>query len=96
MRRRAVNLFDAALFYQDDWSMKPNLTLSYGVRYEGQNRISDHADFAPRLAVSWAPAGGKGKKASTVLRAGYGWFYDRFESGECADCDPWEWDQSAE
>ena len=74
----AVNLFDAALFYQDDWTMKPNLTFSYGLRYEGQNRISDHADFAPRLAVSWAPAGGKGKKASTVLRAGYGWFYDRF------------------
>ncbi|HEY5054860.1 MAG TPA: carboxypeptidase regulatory-like domain-containing protein, partial [Acidobacteriaceae bacterium] len=64
----AVSLFDAALFYQDDWSVKPNLTFSYGLRYEGQNRISDHADFAPRLAVSWAPAGGKGKKASTVLR----------------------------
>ncbi|MGA7155215.1 MAG: carboxypeptidase regulatory-like domain-containing protein [Acidobacteriaceae bacterium] len=77
----AVNLFDAALFYQDDWSVKPNLTLSYGVRYEGQNRISDHTDFAPRFAVSWAPAGGKGKKASTVLRAGYGWFYDRFAAG---------------
>ena len=76
----AVSLFDAALFYQDDWSVKPNLTFSYGLRYEGQNRISDHADFAPRLAVSWAPAGGKGKKASTVLRAGYGWFYDRFGS----------------
>lgn len=76
-----VNLFDAALFYQDDWTMKPNLTLSYGLRYEGQNRISDHADFAPRFAVSWAPAGGKGKKASTVLRAGYGWFYDRFAAG---------------
>ncbi|MGA8939033.1 MAG: carboxypeptidase regulatory-like domain-containing protein [Acidobacteriaceae bacterium] len=78
----AVNLFDAALFYQDDWTMKPNLTLSYGVRYEGQNRINDHTDFAPRFAVSWAPAGGKGKKkASTVLRAGYGWFYDRFGAG---------------
>jgi outer membrane receptor protein involved in Fe transport len=33
-------LFDAALFYQDDWRWKPNLTLSYGLRYEGQNRIS--------------------------------------------------------
>ncbi len=76
----AVNLFDAALFYQDDWSAKPNLTLSYGVRYEGQNRISDHVDFAPRLSLSWAPAGGKGKTAKTVLRAGYGWFYDRFTS----------------
>jgi hypothetical protein len=75
-----VNLFDAAFFFQDDWSIKPNLTLSYGVRYEGQNRISDHADFAPRFAVSWAPGARNGKKASTVLRAGYGWFFDRFSS----------------
>jgi len=73
-----VNLFDAALFYQDDWSMKPNLTFSYGLRYEGQNRISNHVDFAPRLSVSWAPWGTGGRKANTVLRAGYGWFYDRF------------------
>ena len=73
-----VNLFDGALFFQDDWSARPNLTVSYGVRFEGQNRISDHADFAPRFAVSWAPRATAGKKANTVLRAGYGWFYDRF------------------
>ncbi|WP_263377891.1 TonB-dependent receptor [Granulicella paludicola] len=73
-----VNLFDAALFFQDDWTVRPNLTFSYGVRYESQNRISDHADFAPRFALSWAPAARNGKKASTVFRAGYGWFYDRF------------------
>ncbi len=75
-----VNLFDAALFYQDDWSMKPNLTLSYGVRFEGQNRISDHADFGPRFSLSWAPWQTPGKQANTVLRAGYGWFFDRFAS----------------
>jgi hypothetical protein len=73
-----INLFDAALFFQDDWTVRPNLTFSYGVRYESQNRISDHADFAPRFALSWAPAARNGKKASTVFRAGYGWFYDRF------------------
>ena len=71
-------LFDASLFYQDDWRWKPNLTLSYGLRYEGQNRIHDHADFAPRVAVAWAP-GRLGKiPPKTVVRAGYGWFYDRF------------------
>jgi hypothetical protein len=73
-----VNLFDAALWYQDDWTVKPNLTFSYGLRYEGQNRITDHADWAPRLAVTWAPGMRNGKKASTTLRAGYGWFFDRF------------------
>jgi hypothetical protein len=74
----AVNLFDGALFFQDDWSARPNLTVSYGLRFEGQNRISDHADWAPRFSVSWAPGAKAGKKANAVLRAGYGWFYDRF------------------
>jgi hypothetical protein len=72
-----VNLFDAALFYQDDWTIRPNLTFSYGLRYEGQNRISDHADWAPRFTLAWAPTI-NGKKSSTVFRAGYGWFFDRF------------------
>jgi hypothetical protein len=71
-------VFDAALFYQDDWRIKPGLTFSYGLRYEGQNRIRDHADFAPRLAVAWAPHFDSKKPPKTVLRAGYGWFYTRF------------------
>jgi hypothetical protein len=71
-------LFDAALFYQDDWRAKPNLTLSYGLRYEGQNRIHDHADFAPRVALAWAPAHAGNKPPKTIFRVGYGWFYDRF------------------
>jgi hypothetical protein len=73
-----VNLFDGALFFQDDWTVRSNLTLSYGVRFEGQNRIGDHTDVAPRVSFSWAPGARDGKKASTVMRAGYGWFYDRF------------------
>ncbi|HEY4357508.1 MAG TPA: TonB-dependent receptor [Acidobacteriaceae bacterium] len=77
----SVNLFDAGLFYQDDWTVRPNLTLSYGLRYESQNRISDHADWAPRFAVAYAPGARNGKKGSTVFRAGYGWFFDRFGAG---------------
>jgi Carboxypeptidase regulatory-like domain len=74
---RAI-LFDGALFFQDDWRVKPNLTLSAGLRFEGQNWIHDHADWGPRLAFAWAPGHtGKGP-AKTVVRAGYGWFYDRF------------------
>jgi hypothetical protein len=75
-----VALFDAGLFFQDDFKYRPNLTLSYGLRYEAQNRISDHNDWAPRLSLAWAPAGGKSTPAKTVIRAGYGWFYDRFSS----------------
>ena len=71
-------LFDAALFYQDDWRYRPNLTLSYGVRFEAQNRVHDHADWAPRFAVAWAPGPVGKTPPKTVLRAGYGWFYQRF------------------
>jgi hypothetical protein len=75
-----VALFDAGVFFQDDFKVRPNLTLSYGLRYEAQNRISDHDDWAPRLSIAWAPAGGGSTPAKTVIRAGYGWFFDRFSS----------------
>jgi hypothetical protein len=50
------------------------------MRYEAQNLISDHDDWTPRISLAWAPAGGHGTPAKTVIRAGYGWFYDRFNS----------------
>lgn len=74
----AVNYFDAGVFFQDDYKWRPNLTVSYGLRYESQNRIGDHADLAPRLSFAWAPGARGGKTAKTVIRGGYGWFYDRF------------------
>jgi hypothetical protein len=74
-----VDLFDAGIFFQDDWRLRPDFTLSLGLRYEGQNRISNHADFGPRVAFAWA-VNGKSKPATTVIRGGYGWFFDRFQS----------------
>lgn len=73
-----ILLFDGALFFQDDWHWKPNLMMSYGVRYEGQNRIHDVVDWAPRLELAWTPSRVGSTPAKTVLRAGYGWFYNRF------------------
>ena len=56
-----------------------NLTFSFGLRYETQTNIDDWRDFAPRIGVAWAPgATGKNPKPKTVLRAGFGMFYDRF------------------
>jgi hypothetical protein len=74
-----VLLFDGALFFQDDWRWKPNFDLSAGLRLEGQNRIRDHADWAPRLAIAWSPDRRPGTaQPKTVIRAGSGWFYTRF------------------
>jgi len=72
-----VTYFDAGLYVQDDWRVRQNLTISAGLRFESQNNIGDHADFAPRLGIAWG-IGGNGKNPpKMVLRAGYGIFYDR-------------------
>jgi hypothetical protein len=76
-----VTWFDGALFLQDDWRVRSNVTLSTGLRYETQNSLGDHTDFAPRVGIAWG-LGGNGKKSpTTVLRGGWGIFYDRFTSG---------------
>ena len=72
-----VNQIDTGLFVNDDWRVRPNLTFSYGLRYEAQTNIGGHGDFAPRLAVAWGIDGGANKAAKTVLRSGFGVFYDR-------------------
>jgi outer membrane receptor protein involved in Fe transport len=91
-------------FAQDTFRIRPNLTLSLGVRYEyntppvdaldradiynpvtqmltplGKNGASrsafrpDRNNFAPRVGIAWTP----GSKKTTVLRAGYGIYYDQ-------------------
>ena len=74
-----VSQFDLGGFVQDDWRYKPNLTVSLGLRYETQTNIKDHNDWAPRLAIAWAPGAKKGATSKTVIRTGWGMFYDRFE-----------------
>ena len=74
----SLNQFDLGFFAQDDWRLRPNLTLSLGLRYETQNIISDHKDFAPRVGIAWGVGGGKTRTPKTVVRIGSGMFYDRF------------------
>jgi hypothetical protein len=69
--------FTMGLYAEDDWRIKPTVTFSYGLRYEMQTNISDHDDWAPRLSLSWAVGHSK-SGPRTVLRAGYGIFYNRF------------------
>lgn len=73
----SISYADLALYFQDDWRVRPNLTISPGLRFETQSGISDHADWAPRIAMAWGIGGGKGSP-KWVIRAGTGIFYDRF------------------
>jgi hypothetical protein len=74
----SVNYLDVEPYFQDDWRIRSNITLSLGLRFEAQNAIHDHNDWAPRLGFAW---GVKGRSAPpiVVIRGGSGIFYDRFQ-----------------
>ncbi len=61
------------VFFQDDWKLKQNLTLSFGLRWENETVIEDRNNYSPRLSLAWDPF----KTGKTVVRAGYGAFYNR-------------------
>ena len=69
---------DVGVYLADDWKVRPNLTVSYGLRFETQNYIHDKADWAPRFGIAYGVGGRSNRAAKTVLRAGFGIFYDRF------------------
>ena len=69
---------DVGVYAEDDWKVRPNMTLSYGLRFETQNGIQDHGDWAPRVGFAWGLGGKKNAAPRTVIRTGFGMFYDRF------------------
>ncbi len=62
-----------ALFVQDDWKVRPNLTINLGLRYERQTFTDSNKDFAPRIGFAYN-IHGDGK---TVIRGGYGIYYSQ-------------------
>lgn len=81
-------------FAQDKWNIRPDLVLTYGLRYDwesffsivpgtatitGKTIPSYKAEFQPRIAVAYSPWGPR-----TVIRGGYGLFYSRIPLNEAA------------
>ncbi|HXC69786.1 MAG TPA: carboxypeptidase regulatory-like domain-containing protein [Pyrinomonadaceae bacterium] len=64
------------VFVQDEWRVRPDLTLNAGLRYDLQflpDPIQTDTDnVAPRMGIVWAPADRK-----TVVRSSFGLYYDR-------------------
>ncbi len=79
--RVGTHLTDVGLYAEDDWKVKPNLTLTYGLRYEAQGTINSAHDLAPRVSANYGIPRAKGSPV-TVLRFGYGVFYNRFGIGD--------------
>src|SRR4030095_11179131 len=78
-----VSQTDYGVYVQDDWRYRPNITLSYGLRYETQTNTHSKYDFAPRVAVAWSPgAANSAKPPKMVIRFGTGFFYNRFGEGQ--------------
>jgi hypothetical protein len=73
------------LFIQDEWKLRSNLTLSFGMRWDNESILDDRDNFSPRIAIAWDPFGGKlfrsfkkfAEPGKTVVRAGFGLFYNR-------------------
>ncbi len=77
---------DFSPFVQDDWRVNPDLTLSFGLRYDWQSNINSNFNFAPRFGFAWSPQFGarnadtnqsrRGRRS--VIRGGIGIFYNNF------------------
>ena len=64
---------ELGVFVQDDFRLRPNLSIGAGIRWDWQGFITDRNNVAPRLSLAYSP----GRDRKTVLRAGAGYFYDK-------------------
>ncbi|MGA2143760.1 MAG: TonB-dependent receptor [Bryobacteraceae bacterium] len=60
-----------SLFVQDDYRVRPDLTLNLGMRYERQTFTNSTKDIAPRVGFAYNVKG----DGKTVVRGGFGIYY---------------------
>lgn len=79
---RAIMLYKRLGFYaQDEIQVTPRLTFTAGLRHDQQSYFPDRDGMAPRLSFAY----GLGRRATTVIRGGFGVFYDRFADDQVAN-----------
>jgi len=66
-------------FVQDDWKIRPNLTLNLGVRWDFDSQFNSKNNFSPRVGFAWSVT------PKTVIRGSFGTFYDHFRLGLARD-----------
>ncbi|MSV29015.1 MAG: TonB-dependent receptor [Bryobacterales bacterium] len=67
---------NTGFYLQDEWKLRPSLTLNAGIRYDLQfleSISTDKNNFSPRAGFAWSPFASR----RTVIRGGFGLFYDR-------------------
>ncbi len=72
----AQNNPNAGFYAQDEWKIGPRFTLNLGVRYDLEwlrTIATGTGNISPRAGFAWAPFASR----KTVVRGGYGLFYDR-------------------
>ncbi len=69
----AVNDTLWAMFVQDDWKVRKNLTVNLGLRYERQTFTDSTKNFAPRVGFAYNIAG----DGKTIIRGGFGIYYSQ-------------------
>ncbi len=62
-------MLDVGLYAEDEWRIRPNISLSYGLRYETQTGIPYEGDWAPRVSLAWGLGHSKVPKTVTARAA---------------------------